>query len=154
MFKEINNLTHPEIDPAVQSHIDMLWEEASVISDEIKSAKDLSEINILKTKLASLLDLIAKSKKNNAIEQSESPTKYISEEKALAAIERLLNYHGFSHEDIAKTLACMDSPKAWELREKLKEKAGLLPICEGLAGIDSNRAWGVRYKYIKSNREN
>jgi hypothetical protein len=49
---------------------------------------------------------------------------------------------------LGRGLACVDSDRAWELREKLLAEG--MPggwILEGLAGMDSERAWEMRERF-------
>jgi len=66
------------------------------------------------------------------------------EEKILEYMERL-RAEGADENSVAQGLAGLDSDKAWELRDRLlAEGADINNIAVGLAGLDSDKAWHLR----------
>ncbi len=70
------------------------------------------------------------------------------EEKALDEIEKLLAQGAFKSY-IAQGLAGLDSERAWNMREKLLTEGAYKDfVAMGLAGLDSERAWNMREKLL------
>ena len=71
------------------------------------------------------------------------------ENKALEYIEKLLKA-GAPNGWVAEGLAGLDSDRAWKMRERLeKEGADKGLVALGLAGLDSDRAWEMRERLEK-----
>ena len=72
--------------------------------------------------------------KKEDLPTAETETKFISEEKALEEIEKLLQ-QGADKGRVAAGLAGLDSDRAWEMREELlQEKAGKNSVARGING--------------------
>jgi hypothetical protein len=71
------------------------------------------------------------------------------EEKALDYIEKLLS-DGADKDWVVQGLAGLDSDRAWTMRERLfNEISNKGLIAIGLAGLDSDRAWAMRERFFK-----
>ena len=71
------------------------------------------------------------------------------EEKALDYIEKLLS-DGADKDWVVQGLAGLDSDRAWTMRERLlNEVSNKGLIATGLAGLDSDRAWAMRERFFK-----
>ena len=82
-------------------------------------------------------------------ELKESLKHFISDEKALSEIQKLLDI-GADEGRVAIGLAGVDSPEAWAMRERLlKEGAHKNFVAQGLAGVDSPKAWAMRERLLK-----
>jgi hypothetical protein len=90
-------------------------------------------------------------KKENFVRQ-EKETKYLTEEKILDELEKLMENTEVSANSVAIGLVGCDSDRAWEMRRELiKRGARQSSIIDGLAGIDSDRAWKLREEYLGNN---
>ena len=81
-----------------------------------------------------------------AKELKESLKHFISDEKALSEIQKLLDI-GADKGFVATGLAGLDSPEAWAMRERLlKEKAYKGSVAMGLAGNYITFVWRLKAK--------
>ncbi|MEK7451337.1 MAG: AAA family ATPase, partial [Patescibacteria group bacterium] len=83
-------------------------------------------------------------------EKTETDPEFLErfEKKSLNYIERLLS-QGADQAYVAQGLAGLDSDRAWAIREKLlSEDADKNHVARGLAGLDSDRAWTMREKLL------
>jgi len=79
----------------------------------------------------------------------EREPKYLSEEKILDKLEEYIKL-GADKGHIAEGLAGLDSDRAWKMREEFIELgADKEYIAVGLAGLDSDRAWKMRDGFIE-----
>jgi hypothetical protein len=97
----------------------------------------------------SQITLSKKETKENEETKENNETKYLTEEKILDKLEEFIE-QGVSKVSIAQGLAGLDSDRAWEMRQDLIDKGcSKGSILLGLAGLDSDRAWEMRKNLIQ-----
>ena len=97
-------------------------------------------------------DLTKATKLKNQLQKTyqefyEKIHRFISEEKALNELERLLN-EGADKDSVAVGLAGLDSPQSWTMRERLlKEGANKGQVALGIFGDYITFVWQLRRKF-------
>ncbi len=87
-------------------------------------------------------------KLNNEIKETQEG-KYLTEEKILDKLDQFIK-EGVDKYSIAQGLAGLDSDRAWQMRDQfIKDGVGKGFIAQGLAGLDSDRSWQMRDQFIK-----
>jgi len=119
-----------------------------------KTEKDLAG-EIKEGEIKELKYLREELEKNNEIEKElEEIEKELAEEieeieREIEEINRELVSDEVDRGSIARGLAGLDSDKAWKMREKfLAEGVDKTSIAQGLAGLDSDRAWKMRKQLL------
>ena len=70
----------------------------------------------------------------------------VFDEKVMTYMEKLVE-EGVDNDSVVKGLAGLDSERAWNMRERFLEDWPQA-VAQGLAGLDSDRAWEMRKKLV------